>query len=95
MESGAFWIGIVAPATAVLVSAYLVWRAIRDERRFSREESSVGEGAAPPGTPSGEPSWTPDPHGWMEDLGDWEPSSSEWSPEDAGWSPDVEDHGDR
>lgn len=95
MENGAFWIGIVAPATAVVVSAYLVWRAVRDERRFRRQDRAGGGGSARRRiSPSEGPSWKTDPYAWMDDLEDWEPSSSDWSPEDVGWSPDTEGHGD-
>lgn len=84
MQSGVIWMGIVAPAVSLVVSAYLVWRAIRDERRFVREER---ERKRRPGGGAGGPVWLPDPEGWKDDLGGWEPEDVSWEPDDGGWSP--------
>ncbi|MDX1566928.1 MAG: hypothetical protein R3223_03945 [Longimicrobiales bacterium] len=82
MENGVIWVGIVAPTVALIVSVYLVWRAIRDERRFVRRERQRR-------LESRRPDWLPD--AWSPGSEEWLPEADEWSPDVEEWSPEAEE----
>lgn len=79
------WMGILAPAVAIVVSAYLVWSAIRYTRELESEGRHGSDDPAHPG-PTG---WGPDPEAWKKDREEWKPEEG-WDPDAESWDPDPD-----
>lgn len=91
MGSGYFWIGIVMPIVTLLVSGYLVWRAVQDHRRLEddgpwrprgRGRGSMGlrrRSRRDPREPASKP-WESDPDAWKPDEWDSDDDQDGWGP---------------